>query len=95
MECRIPMICQCLCNFTNPRGTNWVNQLSHVQLAVNAALGDSTGSLPFKIIYGRNVPLPPAVRIYLTNVPSADEHTSSLIKVQQEAHIALELARAC
>jgi hypothetical protein len=23
------MICQCLNNFTNPRGMNWVNQLNH------------------------------------------------------------------
>jgi hypothetical protein len=51
-ECHICTICQCLYTFTNLRGTNWVNQLNHVQLALNAALGNCTGSLPFKIIYG-------------------------------------------
>jgi hypothetical protein len=32
--------------------------------------------------------------MYSTNVPSANEHALSLMKVQQEAHKALELARA-
>jgi hypothetical protein len=87
------MIHQCLYNFTNPRGTNWVNQVSHVQLAINATPGDSTGSSPFKIIYGWNFYLLPAVRIYPTNVSFANEHVSSLLTVQQEAHKVLELAR--
>jgi hypothetical protein len=89
------MICQYLHNFTNSRETNWVNQLSHVQLAINAAPGVSTGSSPFKIIYGQNVCLLPAVRIYPTSILSADEHASNLMKVQQEAHKALELTKAC
>jgi hypothetical protein len=45
------------------------------------------------IIYGQNVPLLPAVRIYPTSVPSTDEYASSLMKVQQAAYKALELAR--
>jgi hypothetical protein len=52
------------------------------------------GSSPFNIIYFWNVLLLPAVRTYSTNVPSTDEHTPSLMKVQQEVHKALELTRA-
>jgi hypothetical protein len=95
MECYIHTICQCLDNLTNFIGTHWVNQLSHVQLNINAALGNSTGSLPFNIIYGQNVLLLPAVRIYSTIVPSAKKHVSSWINVQEEAQKALELARVC
>jgi hypothetical protein len=74
---------------------NWVHQLSHVQLAINAASGTSTSSSPFKIIHGQNVCLLPAVGVYSTSIPSADEYTLSLMKVQQEANKTLEFARAC
>jgi hypothetical protein len=67
--------------------------LIHVQLTINTTLGNSIGSSPFKIIYGWNVYLLPAVRIYPTNVPSADKHAPNLMKVQQEAHKALQLVR--
>jgi hypothetical protein len=31
----------------------------------------------------------------LTNVPSVNEHVSSMIKIPQETHKVLELARVC
>jgi hypothetical protein len=91
----IRTIRQSLDNFTNSRGTNWVIQLSYVQLTINAPLDNSTGSSPFEIIYDWNVCPLPAVKISPTNVPSADEQHTSLMKVQQEAHKVLELTRAC
>jgi hypothetical protein len=94
-EDRIHMICQFLCTFTNLRGTNQVTQLSHIQLTINTALGNSGGFSSFKIIYGQDVCLHPVVRIYPTNVPFADEYAWSSMKVQLEAKKALELARGC
>jgi hypothetical protein len=70
---------------------NCINQLSYIQLAINAVTGNSTGSSQFTIIYGQNIHLLPAVRIYSTNVPSSNELSLSLIKVQQEALKVLEL----
>jgi hypothetical protein len=93
-EYHIHTIHQYLLSFTNSRGINWVNQLSHVQLAINSALGNSTSSSPFKIIYSRNVRLLSTVKIYPTNVSSANKHTSSMMKIQQETHKVLEFTKA-
>ena len=93
-ERRIRTIRQYLRNFTNPRGTDWVKHLAHVQLAINAAPGDSTKHSPFRIVYGRDPRLLPAVKATASHVPSADEYATNLATIQQEARKALERARA-
>jgi hypothetical protein len=93
-ERRIRTIRQCLRSFTNLRGDDWLQYLPQVQLAINTAAGDSTNHSPFEIVFGRKPYLLPTAKVSATSVPSADEYASNLMRIQQEARHALEIARA-
>ena len=94
VERRIRTIRQCLLNYINPQGNKWTQHLPHVQLAINAAPGDSTDKSPHQIIFGRDIKLLPSVTVRPTAIPSADDLASEIMKNQQLARKALEKARA-
>src|SRR3989337_3920579 len=94
VERKIRSICQCLRFYVGPKGNNWIKHLPHVQLAINAAPGDSTDKSPHQIRYGRDIRLLSSISVRPTAVPSADDIATEIMKNQQLARNALKKARA-
>ena len=93
-ERRIRTVRQCLRNQVNPKATKWTRHLPHVQIAINAAPGDSTSLSPFEFVVGRTVNLLPSVKVLPTAVPSTDYIASQIMKNQLLARNALQKAKA-